>query len=499
MGIMCIPRPTVWKWLNKQGLHAERKKSKQELHRAEIEDLIRQGKTLPEISANFGLRRTELWTFLKKNKITYTKVTDDLDDLTRNRIRTAIQENLALRDKRLTVEDLADAIDVTPYAVRTVATQYGIKLQRPRYDFDALTSVCAELGFEIVDVPSVRLDSTGVFKCHCGNVFTSWMGNIFRQRTQSCGCVKSRAQAELYSNIVSWFPSAKNNDKSLLRKLELDIIVPEKKFAIEYTGLYFHSIEALRSRTPPPEYPRLYHYLKMKACADLGWQLVTIFEDEWRSRPQVVLSVLRAKLGISSVKLFARKCKITTDTLALKIFIEANHLQGDGGGTYVGLRYGDQIVAGMSFYRNTRLSKEGWELNRFCVAQDTSVVGAFSRLMAWFIQNHCPTEIISLSDSRWSNGGVYKTNGFAQIRFTKADYFYLVRGTEGYFMRRHKSNYRLDRLKKMGWYEEGLSESQITAKHGLLRIYDCGKVTWRWCSNNPSVFRDLNKRRNLRG
>jgi hypothetical protein len=52
----------------------------------------------------------------------------------------------------------------------------------------------------------------------------------------------SKVEKELTKFCKFYFPNLKENKKDLIKPLELDIIIPELKLAIEFNGLWFHSL-----------------------------------------------------------------------------------------------------------------------------------------------------------------------------------------------------------------------------------------------------------------
>ncbi|NDB85961.1 MAG: tandem-95 repeat protein, partial [Alphaproteobacteria bacterium] len=70
-------------------------------------------------------------------------------------------------------------------------------------------------------------------------------------------------------------PDARQSDKKIIAPYELDIVIPSKKLAIEYCGLFWHS----EYNRPDPNY----HANKLKLCGQQGYRLITIFEDETES------------------------------------------------------------------------------------------------------------------------------------------------------------------------------------------------------------------------
>ena len=113
------------------------------------------------------------------------------------------------------------------------------------------------------------------------------------------------------------------NNRNIISPYEIDIYLPEYKLAIEYCGLYWHS-ELYKDKN--------YHLNKLQLCEEKGIRLITIFEDEWLENEELVKEKLLNIIGKSEKKrLYARKCEIVTvNKKDKKIFLNENHIQGDG-------------------------------------------------------------------------------------------------------------------------------------------------------------------------
>ena len=95
---------------------------------------------------------------------------------------------------------------------------------------------------------------------------------------------------------------------NLLKKLngkELDVLIRDKNLAIEYCGLYWHSNFGGKDKN--------YHYEKYKLCKDRGIRLITLYEDEWNLKKELVKCKLLHILGkTEKAKIYARNCKIVS-------------------------------------------------------------------------------------------------------------------------------------------------------------------------------------------
>ena len=132
------------------------------------------------------------------------------------------------------------------------------------------------------------------------------------------------------------------NTRRVIPPVELDVYIPEKKIAIEYNGLYWHS-EKFKTKT--------YHYDKWLACKNQGVQLIQIWEDDWYYKKDIVKSIILTKINKFEDKIFARKCVIKIVNYNEKfIFLNNNHLQGNSSSSInIGLYYNNELVSLMTF------------------------------------------------------------------------------------------------------------------------------------------------------
>lgn len=481
-----LPIGTARKVLMARGFHYQRKKSRPALRHQEICDMAANDVFLNQIADTLHLGRMELWAYCKKNNIQFRKALLDPTPLQIQTIKEEVEFNLTLPVKqRLTITKIAKKLGVTEFAVTSVRNRLGVvfdrSIDRVKNTPQEFAATCQSKGFSVVALPDkILLTEKIPLICRCGVQFAPLVQSVLYDKVSSCGCLKSKAQADLFGSIQNMGFEVEKNNKSLLEGKEVDIYIPSKKVAVEYNGLYWHNIDLIARKYDNPTH---YHADKFQRLAAMGIQLLTIFEDEWLERPELVLSMIRAKLGVTAQSIFARKCSVTWDKDKVHDFIQRSHIQGACHGIHLGLELDGKVVAGMIFRANGRLSQSGQELARFCGPQDARVVGGFSKLLQAFVEKHRPTEVVSLSDNRWSDGGLYENNGFTLLRESEPSYYY-IKGNN----RLHKSQFRLERLKRMGWYEEGKTETQITSEHGLRRIYDCGKKTWLFTPSKPCSY-----------
>jgi hypothetical protein len=252
---------------------------------------------------------------------------------------------------------------------------------------------------------------------------------------------------------------------------EIDVYIPEHKLGIEHNGIFYHS-DKFKTND--------YHLKKTKKCAEVGIDLIHIFEDEWINKKGIVKSLIKNKLNLINNKLYARKCKIKEiDNKLYKQFLDDNHIQGYATAKIkIGLFYEDELVSVISFgkqrlvmgYKNNKDNE--YELIRFCNKLNTVVIGGFSKLLKYFIKTYKPNYIVTYANRRFYKGNIYLNNGFTFIGETKPNYFYSHKHT---YKRYYRFNFRKDKLIKEG-YDPNKTEKEIMSERGYMKIYDCGQL-----------------------
>lgn len=277
----------------------------------------------------------------------------------------------------------------------------------------------------------------------------------------------SKAEQEIADFLKAQGLDVKQTDRLTIKGMEMDIYIPEKKFSIEYNGLYWHSDLKISDNN--------YHYNKWIATKKAGIQLVQIWEDEWNRNPEQIKAMLLHKLGISAQdKVFARKTFVTEISKSeIESFLSLHHVQGFASASvYLGLKAKEsgELVSVIA------LKKEnGNVFNIIRYATSKNVVGGFTKLIKYAEKKYVPSRFITFSDHCVSDGKLYSNNGFSKEKELKPDYRYVVK-----FERKHKFGYRLKKFREdpnLLW-QEGLTESELAKLNGIPRIWDAGKTKW---------------------
>lgn len=263
-----------------------------------------------------------------------------------------------------------------------------------------------------------------------------------------------------------------SNDKSIINPYELDIYIPSKNLAFEFDGIYYHSNQFK---------DRMYHYNKTKKCEEKGIRLIHVFEDDWRYKQNIVKSMIKSSLGIYHQKIFARKCEVKKVFVSeYRNFMNENHLQGyTTASYYIGLYYDNELVQSIGIKYNG-LNKT-YELNRMATKLNTQVIGGFSKLIKYSINEFNIQEMTSYVFKSWFNGKSYEICGFKFDKECLPTYWYIING-----LKVNRMNYQKKYIKEkfnkgeLKYYNDSDSEFDNMAKNGISWIWDSGKIRLKY-------------------
>lgn len=299
-----------------------------------------------------------------------------------------------------------------------------------------------------------------IVECNqCGKQFQGSLRSLQRGRCFSCAPGGSAAQEDIAKWIESLGFNVTRNVRKTLGGLELDIFIEDKKFAIEYNGLYWHS-HVNKTQN--------YHNNKSAQSENAGIKLMHIFEDEWRDKQNIIKSMIESRLGIIRHAIFARKCKIRQLTKQeRKNFFEENHADGDVTSVVAFGLIDDQekIVYALSLRKPFHKKHEGIEIARCCPLKNCNIPGGISKLIKyskkWCNENGYK-KIITYVDSRWGGtGNGYNLAGFSLSTVTQPRFWWTD------FERRY------NRFKFKADSSEGLTEAQVAEQAGVVKIWGC--------------------------
>lgn len=354
-----------------------------------------------------------------------------------------------------------------------------------------------DLATEVVDSNIASRVSSGShtktkWSCQKGHVWSAAIKDRVRgTQCPTCACAHtSRSEKDLTAAIRNITKEHIEENFELIGKsgkpggsVNYDIVIPAKKVAIEFNGLYWHSDAVNKDKN--------YHFNKSEIARKAGYQLIHIWEDDWENKKEVILQTLAHKLNSAghTNTIYARKTKATTLTSrAARTFLENNHIQGyvtatrhfclvDTAGTT------RAVLSVRSPKNNARMNRSPgvWEVQRY--ATNTVVPGGFSKLL-----KHAERTLInegfdlnawvSFSSNDISDGGMYEKCGFTAEKELAPDYKYFGAYTKN--IRTPKERFQKSKFQNnpdLLW-DPSWTERQCAAANKLYRIYDSGKIRW---------------------
>lgn len=173
----------------------------------------------------------------------------------------------------------------------------------------------------------------------------------------------------------------------------------------------------------------IYFQEKSLEYAAQGIQLIHLWQDCWVARQEIVRSRIAALSG-SGVRIHARQTKVRRIAKNdANVFLAANHLQGAVNARYhYGLYYGGQLVAAASFSAGRTVTRNGasvrsFELLRYASLLHHRVVGGLGKLLARFIEEANPDDVMTYADLDWGAGKGYQALNFRQTAVTPPQTF----------------------------------------------------------------------------
>lgn len=278
----------------------------------------------------------------------------------------------------------------------------------------------------------------------------------------------SLEEIEIIRYIESLGATPHHSDWDLLEDVEIDIVVEDKKFAIEMDGLHWHSI----GKGEETKENRERHLSKTNRMKELGYELLHITDSEWHNKNSIVKNMIRSKLCLND-RIYARNCLLKqVETKEVKPFLSENHVQGYSTSKInYGLYFKDELVM-LATFGKPRFNKEyDWELIRLSTKQGLSVVGGMSRLITQFRKNNVGS-LISYCDKRYGYGNSYLKCGFSNIGETSPGYTW----TDGTNMINRFKTQKANLVKWLPSFDPSLSESDNMFNAGYKRFWDCGQL-----------------------
>jgi len=337
--------------------------------------------------------------------------------------------------------------------------------------------------YELLEIPDIMYTSPIVIKCKkCNHISKVYLinGALKHLKTfplcEKCEHTFHYKEHEVYDFCEKYEHNIQNNTRKIIFPLELDVYLPLRSLAIEFNGIYWHSMNGdddIKGKTR--------HLKKTNLCEQKGIHLVHIFENEWIYQTDIVKSMLRHLLGSYDQKIYARKCQIKEiDPKTSKIFLNENNLQGAvNSSVNIGLYFNGELVSLMSFSKSRLNKKYDWELVRFCNKLNYHVPGAASKLLTYFERTYEPKSIISYADRRWTmnNGNtIYDKLGFRLDHIGRPVYWYISKERVEFESRLKYQKHKLSQI--LEHFDPSKTEVQNMLDNGYEQVFDCGNLVY---------------------
>ncbi len=159
--------------------------------------------------------------------------------------------------------------------------------------------------------------------------------------------------------------------------------------------------------------------------------LIHLWQDQWIRKQEIIRSRIAALLGFGT-HVHARQTIVRRiDKNDMSRFFDANHLQGSVNARYAyGLYADDRLVAAASFSSGRAVVRDGiagrsFELLRYANLLEHRVVGGTGKLIAAFIRERHPDDMMTYADLDWASGKGYRALHFRQIAVTPPQMFWI--------------------------------------------------------------------------
>lgn len=314
-------------------------------------------------------------------------------------------------------------------------------------------------------------DDLGVYYSTVGE-YCKKFGFIIRPTS-----LRSKEEIQICNFLKNFEITIEESNRTVISPKELDIYIPEKQFAIEINGLFWHSYHpsvGLKEN-------RLRHIEKTQLSLQAGVQLMHITDYEWNNKQQVIESLIKSKLGINT-KISARNCSIQIiDQKIEKDFFNNYHLQGYiPSSIAIGLTHNNELVMLLSLGKSRFKKNYDYEVLRLCSKSGITVVGGLSKIISFIKRNYSNKIIVSYCDLSKGTGVGYKKAGFEFIGNTGPGYYW----TNGTII---ISRYKCQKNKLSSWltsFDISQSETVNMFNAGYRRYWDCGNSVYRlWTEN----------------
>ncbi|WP_235631035.1 zinc-ribbon domain-containing protein [Mycobacteroides abscessus] len=228
-----------------------------------------------------------------------------------------------------------------------------------------------------------------------------------------------KAITELIRDLLGAHTQILTSTRTVPGTSEVDIVVPERKLAIEFNGLYWHTERTGRGKD--------YHIGKTRACAAAGLRLIHVWEDDWHLRRAGVERLIRNALGVVDGPPVADCGAAEIDfESAARLFDENCHARSLGRASFFdALIHGDTVVAAVS----SRLRNGRLDVMQFASAGVLGASAALAQPLARRARQLGAERVRWVVDNATDDGEGPSAAGFTRVAELDPEFRY-VRGGE---------------------------------------------------------------------
>ena len=317
------------------------------------------------------------------------------------------------------------------------------------------------------------------YKWKCKKCYNEFMDHLYSHVPLCPFCNdKQHGRSTQEKNLFNFIKSIYDgeiieNDRTIIKPLELDIVIPEKKIAFEFNGTFWHS-----ESSPGFNKNKNKCLIKTNKCNDVGYKLIHIWEHDWVNKNNLIKEKIKALLGIDQTKIYGRNCIVNEICPKIKNqFLNENHIQGeDKSNIKLGLFHENELVAIMTFGKPRFNKNYEYELIRYATKSGNHVIGGAGKLLKYFERNYNPKSIITYADRFYSQGNMYRQLGFNEFEKSSPGYFYV--NSNGIKVSRYQCQKHNLRKFLGDKFHNELSEFENMLVNNFHRVYDCGNYVF---------------------
>lgn len=279
----------------------------------------------------------------------------------------------------------------------------------------------------------------------------------------------SLKETQLYEWISSIYTGQIiRNDRDLIYPYEIDIVIPDKKLAIEFNGTFWHSDIA-----SPNKY---YHLMKSNMCNKLGYKLIHIFEYEWDFNNAKVKQLLaEAIMGHEIIHTEKFIIHEISKDMADK-FMSKHHIFGPGKSSInIGIVFDERLMAVMSINKLDKQNRFQYEITRIARVNGIAIEEDISIMCKYFINKYKPTSVVINSDIAKFSWCDYSSLGMHILGKSEPNYIWANQKQETV----HPGD-EADMLLSKSGVINSQDEDNCMRKLGYFKIYDCGNMIYAW-------------------